>query len=167
MSTFILDASCDTLDARYISLSGMATGRAENEDLANFVRRNRNEKRLSLRDVEINSGGTISKGYVGQIENRTVLGQAVTPQKLAALAKGLRVSEDEVFAVARGKPLEPLSPHDFYSALAVMGVEEFSAYGGVQNLTLEDQQEIIAVIEAMVEARLKRKKPPADKKKGR
>lgn len=103
MSTNILDKTCDTLYDRYSSLLVVAARRAEVEDLADFVRRTRHEKSLSLRAVEIGSSGAISKGYVGQIENRTVLGHSVTPQKLSALAKGLGVSEDEIFAVARGK----------------------------------------------------------------
>lgn len=103
MSTNILDKSCDTLSDGYISLFVVTAGRAELEDLADFVRRTRHEKNLSLRAVEENSGGAISKGYVGQIENRAVLGHSVTPQKLSALSKGLQVSEDEIFAVARGK----------------------------------------------------------------
>lgn len=71
-------------------------------DFADYVRDIRDEKGLSLKDVEIRSGGTITRGYVSQIENRQVLGENVTPRKLKSLAKGLGVSEDELFAMVRG-----------------------------------------------------------------
>lgn len=75
------------------------------EDLADFVKRVRKRQGYSLRDVENRSDKRISRGYVNQIENRSVLGQGVSPGRLVALAIGLGVSEDEVFAAARGKPL--------------------------------------------------------------
>lgn len=71
------------------------------EQLAEFVRRTRKEKGLSTPDVERNSGYKISDGYVSQIENLYI--KNVSPEKLAALAKGLGVTEEEVFAAARGK----------------------------------------------------------------
>lgn len=74
------------------------------EDLADYVRRIRAEKKLSLNDVARQSGNLISRGYISQIENRYIV--SVTANKLQALAKGLGVSEDEIFAVARGKDPE-------------------------------------------------------------
>jgi transcriptional regulator with XRE-family HTH domain len=71
------------------------------ESLAEFVRRVRNEKRLSLNDVQRQSGNQIANSYVSRIENGIVTN--VTPEKLKALAKGLQVSEEEIFAVVRGK----------------------------------------------------------------
>src|ERR1044071_1375520 len=71
------------------------------ESLAEFVRRVRNEKRLSLNDVQRQSGNKIANSYVSRIENGIVTN--VTPEKLKALAKGLQVSEEEIFAVVRGK----------------------------------------------------------------
>jgi transcriptional regulator with XRE-family HTH domain len=68
--------------------------------LADFVRRTRVEKRLSLNDVARQSGHQISNAYVSKIENGYVTNPS--PKKLRALAKGLRESEDEVFAIARG-----------------------------------------------------------------
>jgi transcriptional regulator with XRE-family HTH domain len=70
------------------------------ENLSDFVRRVRSEKGLSTLDVERNSSNRITDGYVSQIENGYV--KNVSPEKLQALAKGLAVSEDEIFAVARG-----------------------------------------------------------------
>lgn len=77
------------------------------EDLADYVRRIRQEKGLSVQEVENaarRAGLKISRSYVSQIENRYIL--SVTATKLQALAKGLGVSEDEIFAVARGKSPE-------------------------------------------------------------
>lgn len=83
------------------------------ETLAEYVKRVRLDKRLSLADVERNSrrsGPGISNAYVSQIEN----GQMTNPtiDALIGLAKGLEVSEDELFAVARGKnPADPAVEH--------------------------------------------------------
>jgi transcriptional regulator with XRE-family HTH domain len=76
------------------------------ETLADFVRRTRKEKRLSLNDVVRQSGNGIANSHVSRIEN----GEAtnVSVQKLRALAKGLDVAEEEVFAIARGKKRDPL-----------------------------------------------------------
>lgn len=69
--------------------------------MAEFVRRSRNEKRLSLNDVQRQSGNKIANSYVSRIENGIVTN--VTPEKLKALARGLQVSEEEIFAIVRGK----------------------------------------------------------------
>src|SRR5919206_2156312 len=105
MSTGISPTLTVIAGGRFTSLSAVNNRQRQIEDLADYLRRVRNEKGMSQRDVEIKSGNRISKGYIGQIENREVLGHSVTPQKLQALAVGLGVSEDEVFAVARGKSL--------------------------------------------------------------
>ena len=68
--------------------------------LADYVRRVRREKAVSTMSVSKKSGGAISDGYVSRIENSQV--KNVSLEKLRALAKGLDVSEEEVFAVARG-----------------------------------------------------------------
>lgn len=77
--------------------------RRKEEDLADFVKRIREEKDLSQQDVENNCNGEISKGYVGQIETRVVLGTSITLGKLMALARGLGVPVEMVLDVARGK----------------------------------------------------------------
>lgn len=71
------------------------------ETLQEFVKRVRNEKNLSTTQVEKKSGGTISSSYVTRIENEPY--KKVSPEKLIALAKGLDITEDEIFSVARGK----------------------------------------------------------------
>jgi transcriptional regulator with XRE-family HTH domain len=82
------------------SNSRVAPVDSSHEDLADYVRRVRTEKGFSTADVEKNSRFTITDGYVSRIENRYV--KNVSPEKLQALAKGLAVSEEEIFAVARG-----------------------------------------------------------------
>jgi transcriptional regulator with XRE-family HTH domain len=159
MSTIISTVSANMLPAKYISLFGMPTERTQKEDLADFVMRVRNEKGISQRGVEINSGGTISKGYVGQIENRTVLGDSVTPQKLRALAKGLQASEDEVFAVARGKSLSEAEIFD--SEIGVL-------FKGFDELSDKDKAEMLATVRMLgSEIQRRRPKKPPDKDKGK
>jgi transcriptional regulator with XRE-family HTH domain len=145
-----------------------AVDRKQTETLADFVRRVRNEKGLSLLDVQRNSRGQIAGSYVSRIENGIADADGVTPKKLQALAQGLQVSEDEVFDIARGKPVGPMSPTDFYSALEAMGIEQFQAYGGVENLTDEDRQEIIAMLQTMIEQKLiRRQKANGSDRSGR
>jgi transcriptional regulator with XRE-family HTH domain len=73
----------------------------QEESLADYVRRIRHEKDLSLADVSNRSGGGIGRTHINRIENGEAHGVSV--EKLRALAKGLGVSEEEIFAVARGK----------------------------------------------------------------
>jgi transcriptional regulator with XRE-family HTH domain len=87
--------------------------RQRRESLADYVKRTRTGARLSLSDVErqsSRSGHKIAGSYVSRIEN----GVARNPSKdkLVSLAKGLGVSEEEVFAVARGKSLEEPSARE-------------------------------------------------------
>jgi len=70
------------------------------EDLSRYVRRILAEKRLSFRDVQRDSGGAITQGYVGAIVNGRYVNPSV--EKLKALARGLGESEERVFRVARG-----------------------------------------------------------------
>jgi transcriptional regulator with XRE-family HTH domain len=126
------------------------------EKLSDYLRRVISEKGLKYRQVAERSGGRISHAAISDIISGKT--KEVKVETLKALSKGLDIPEEEIFAVARGKSPEPMTPHDFVTALAALGVEQFSAYGGVQKLTLDDQQEIIAMVEAMVEQKLKRKK---------
>lgn len=77
----------------------------KNETLADYVRRKRTEAGLSTTDVQDRSRKGNRKGisdsYVTRIENGYVTN--VSPNKLKALAFGLGVDEDEIFAIARGK----------------------------------------------------------------
>jgi transcriptional regulator with XRE-family HTH domain len=69
--------------------------------LADYVRRIRHEKNLSLAQISARSRGQISKTHINRIENGT--GTRVSLIKLRALARGLGVSEDALMAVAQGK----------------------------------------------------------------
>jgi transcriptional regulator with XRE-family HTH domain len=101
VSTHIINKS---LQRRAVELSKyFVVETQEQERLADYVRRVRNEKGFSLSKVEKNSGSEIDASYINRIENDLI--RNVTPEKLSALAKGLEVSEDEIFAVARGKRL--------------------------------------------------------------
>jgi transcriptional regulator with XRE-family HTH domain len=71
--------------------------------LADYVRCVRNEKNLSLAQVSARSHGRIGKTHINRIENGTVA--RVSLIKLRALALGLGVPEDDLVAVAQGKPL--------------------------------------------------------------
>lgn len=87
-----------------LSSTLMAKAQETSEELADYVRRIRTSKGLSLNDVANKArqkGKQISSGYVSQIENRYIV--SVTTIKLQALAAGLDISEEEVFAVARGR----------------------------------------------------------------
>lgn len=130
--------------------------------MADLVRRVRKDKGFSHQKVADNSGGGISKGYVGQIENRHVLGHSVTPQKLIALAKGLRVPEEDIMAVAFGRPSEPMTAERFFAELQALGVEDFNPAKGMNALTPTDMEEILAVVRStaitMVEQKIKAKK---------
>ena len=70
--------------------------------LADYVRRIRNEKNLSLAQVSSRSHARIGKTHINRIENGTV--NRVSLLKLRALALGLDVPEDDLIAVAQGKP---------------------------------------------------------------
>ena len=69
--------------------------------LADYVRRIRNEKNLSLAEVSARSRGEIGKTHINRIENGTVT--RVSLLKLRALARGLDVPEDDLIGVAQGK----------------------------------------------------------------
>jgi transcriptional regulator with XRE-family HTH domain len=74
---------------------------AGHESLADYVRRLRSEKRLSLAEVSKLSGGQITRSHISRVENGELTNIGL--DKLRALAKGLGVHEEELFAVARGK----------------------------------------------------------------
>lgn len=95
--------------------------RKQAESLAEYVQRVRREKGLSLSDVQRGSNNQIVSSYVSKIENGYADADGVTPKKLQALAKGLGISEDEIFAVARGEsatPRKPLTPVDLPPEIA-------------------------------------------------
>jgi transcriptional regulator with XRE-family HTH domain len=107
------------LHTRHSRVSAVDSSRTEK--LPDYIRRIRAEKGLSTADVEKKSGFTVTDGYVSHIENGRV--KNVSPEKLRALAKGLGVSEDEIFAIVRGAnkvgdmPLDEVRMLQFYREL--------------------------------------------------
>jgi transcriptional regulator with XRE-family HTH domain len=84
-------------------------------NFANWIRWVRSGKQLSYKDVERNSGSRISSGYLHQIENEQVDPNAISVEKLKAIAKGLGESEDLIFRVARGLDPNDQSPFEVYA----------------------------------------------------
>lgn len=70
------------------------------KNLASYVRRIMVDKRISSYKVAKASGDAIEQSYVNRIKNGANTNPS--PAKLRALAKGLGVSEEELFNVARG-----------------------------------------------------------------
>lgn len=118
------------------------------ETLADYVRRVRDEKRLSLADVSQLSGGQITRSHISRIENGELTNVGL--DKLRALAKGLGVTEDEVFSVARG--VKPVTEHDLADDEQIAAL--FYEY---KNLTDEDKEELRTVME-MVRQEIRRRK---------
>jgi transcriptional regulator with XRE-family HTH domain len=153
-----------------IYIESLPTGSVENdrcfavsekrsEDLADYVRRVRNEKGLSLLDIQRNSRNQIAGSYVSRIENRVADADGVTPKKLQALALGLQVSEEEIFAVARGKSLS--EPEAFDNEIYVM-------FRGFNELSDEDKTDLLSTIR-MLAAEVQRRRPrmPPDSNNGK
>lgn len=128
------------------------TGR---ESLADYVRRLRGEKRLSLADVAQLSGGQITRSHISRIENGELTNVGL--DKLRALAKGLGVDEEEIFAVARG--VRSVTEDDLADD------EEIAAlFYKYKNLTDEEKRELRRLIRALdreideIEAERKKKR---------
>jgi transcriptional regulator with XRE-family HTH domain len=90
------------------------------ESLGDFIRRVRTEKGLSLADVERESarhGRRIAGSYVNRIENG--VSNRPTADRLEAIARGLRIPVEELFAHATGKGLVNGADADRMRALAM------------------------------------------------
>lgn len=121
----------------------------ERETLADLVRRVRNEKRLSLREVSLRSGGKIANSHISRIEN----GESTNPttEKLQALAKGLGVPEEEIFAVARGK-----------SVSGDLQLDELRLLEYYRLLSEERRADALAILETMSQRRGTATSAPGD-----
>jgi transcriptional regulator with XRE-family HTH domain len=73
----------------------------ERENLGDYLRRVINEKNLTYRQVAERSGGRISHAAISDIISGKT--KEIKSSTISALAKGLGVSEEEIFAVIRGK----------------------------------------------------------------
>jgi transcriptional regulator with XRE-family HTH domain len=71
------------------------------ESLSEYVKRVVKQKDLKLRDIERNSEGKITNGYISGIVNGKITNLSV--DKLKALALGLDVDAHDVFAAAIGE----------------------------------------------------------------
>ncbi|MET0646406.1 MAG: helix-turn-helix domain-containing protein [Pyrinomonadaceae bacterium] len=155
MSTILFNTSLNIYSAAYVN--HFAVGSQRSENLAEYVRRVRVQVRdFSLSEVERNSGGGIDGSYVSRIENGLV--KNVTPEKLKALAKGLEVSEEEIFAVARGKPLDYEDPLDELKVL----------FHGWDEATDEERASTLDDLKMIAERfQRRRKQRPAENGQGR
>ena len=119
--------------------------------LADYVRRIRNEKNLSLAQVSSRSHGRIGKTHINRIENGTVV--RVSLMKLRALALGLDVPEDDLVAVAQGKP--PRTEATKNEAKLLIYFRQLSA---------PHQQDVLAMLQALasrIPAKAKKQSPGA------
>ncbi len=123
--------------------------RKQQESLAEFVKRVRNEKGYALDIVQQRSGGSINASYVSRIENGQVLPESITPKKLRALAAGLGVPPELVESLARGKTLN--DGEIFDGEFAVL-------YKGFHDLSPEDQAEMRAMVR-MLATEVERRRP--------
>lgn len=119
----------------------------ERETLADYVRRVRNEKRLSLREVSLRSGGQIANSHISRIESGEARGVSV--DKLRSLAKGLGVPEDELFSIARGRStIGDLSPEEwrivhYYRSLPFERQLDLVSYSEMLFNRYGDQNELV------------------------
>lgn len=74
------------------------------ETLDNYVTRIMTEKGMTPEDVSKVAGNEITDGYIRSIAKKRAMNLSV--EKAQALARGLDVSENELFRVARGLPIE-------------------------------------------------------------
>ncbi len=118
---------------------------SEPENLGGYVRRILKEKKLSLSNVEQRANGKISDSYICSISAGNV--GSPTVGKLKALARGLGVPEEEVFAVARGVPLEQAAFQS--SAFAML----FDKYKGLSNEDKQAVEPLLKVLDNELERR--------------
>jgi transcriptional regulator with XRE-family HTH domain len=109
------------------------------ESLDRYVRRVLREKGLSYADVEERSGGAISDSYIGNIVTGSV--GSVTVVKLKALARGLDISEDEIFAIARGA--SPSDLRDFHKSRFATLFDKYN------RLPADDKRELLILLDAL------------------
>lgn len=137
MSMIIFIESIPKMNIDYVKR--FVVNKKKPESLAEFVKRVRLEKGFSLVAVHERSGGEIAASYVSRIEN----GQVTNPthKKLSALAAGLGISEDNVFAVARGQKYE--DSEDFKSSRFASMALKFSKIPSGKRISVDQLIEIL------------------------
>jgi transcriptional regulator with XRE-family HTH domain len=109
------------------------------ESLDRYVARVIKEKGLTLAEVRRRAGGEISTAYICEISHGSLT--SLTIKKLQALARGLGVLEDEIFAVARGAA--PPNNDEFYES-------RFAAlFAEYQQLAEADKKVVRVLLEAV------------------
>lgn len=94
----VLTKNAAALTGKYSKQNGVST---ERESFADYLRRLISEKNLRYRQVAERSGGLISHAAISDIISGKT--REVKASTITALAKGLGVTEEEVFAAYSGK----------------------------------------------------------------
>lgn len=102
--------------------------------LAKYVQSHLKKPGVSTHTVADKAGGGLSHGTVWNIANRQV--NEVKGSTLAALARGLGVSLEEVQGVAQGKPIEHKDP---FESLKIL-------FHGWEGATEEDRRDVMAAL---------------------
>jgi transcriptional regulator with XRE-family HTH domain len=108
------------------------------ESLSELVRRVRQDKGYSLNEVSRRSGLEIANSHISRIENGESTNVSV--EKLQALAKGLGISEVEVFAAARGGLTETEMVKEEHARLIEM-------YSDIPAQCQKDVMDLLAVLQ--------------------
>jgi transcriptional regulator with XRE-family HTH domain len=124
MSTKIFAAANTSIALPNVCYGKHPVVKGEQETLADYVRRVIRDKDLSYRKVADASGGKISPTTISDVINGQI--GDIKTQTLKALAKGLGVPEDEIFAVARGKSLDASEAIDAEMALFASRVKKLT-----------------------------------------
>jgi transcriptional regulator with XRE-family HTH domain len=130
------------------------------ESLGDFVRRVRRENRLSTTDVEKRSGGRISDAYVTRIENGQV--KNVSGEKLAALAKGLGITEPMLFSLVCGQLFHRPGAFEFDDA-EIFDWEIRDAFKAYSELSDEDKRDLLPTVR-LLGNEIQRRRPIAPAK---
>jgi transcriptional regulator with XRE-family HTH domain len=135
MSTVISYIKLDTSE----KLSDIMLSVMAKETLGQFVRRIKHTKNLTLSQIEKNSKGEISKGYVHDL----IKGKAENPSygKMQALATGLQVDIAEIEAIVSGEKYE--RSEDFLKSR--LGVASLR----IQSLGKKSQEKAEVLVESL------------------
>lgn len=148
MSSKIFTTKVLVVTAENITLRGVS--RKHDEELADYLRQKLNEG-ATLRGIEDRSEGGITHSYLSKL----LSGAASNPSrdKLKAIALGLGVSEDEVFAAAQGRTRSESEAFDSEIYLMLKGYDELSD---------KDKSELLPTVR-MLSAEIRRRRIKAPK----
>jgi transcriptional regulator with XRE-family HTH domain len=143
MSSKIFTAKVLVVTAENITLRGVS--RKHDEELADYLRQKLNEG-ATLRGIEERSEGSITHSYLSKL----LSGAASNPSrdKLKAIALGLGVPEDEVFAAAQGRTR---------SESEVFDSEIYLMLKGYSDLSDKDKSELLPTVK-MLSAEIRRRR---------